>query len=175
MPPFPLSPVKIPLGDTFNDILGKACRGLDIKDEKLAQQTGLSAETVVAVKDGQFDEEAVRKMASVLGLGADALVTLGRKEWVPRDPGPIEGLACFNTPYEDMTVNIYVVRDPETKEGAVFDTGADLPPRIRREAPARLLRRLERPVHFAAKDKSARKTAAATREDTPPGSLHHRP
>jgi len=175
MPPSPLSPVKIPLEDNFNDILGKACRGLGISDAEIARQTGLSAETVVAVKDGHYDQSAVRKMASVLELGADALVALGRKEWFPRDPRPIEGLACFNTPYEDMTVNSYVVWDPETKEGAVFDTGADLPPRIRREAPARLLRRLERPVHFAAKDKSARKTAAATREHTPPGSLHHRP
>jgi glyoxylase-like metal-dependent hydrolase (beta-lactamase superfamily II) len=125
MPPSPLSPVKIPLEDNFNDILGKACRGLGISDAEIARQTGLSAETVVAVKDGQYDESAVRKMASVLGLGADALVALGRKEWFPRDPRPIEGLACFNTPYEDMTVNSYVVWDPETKEGAAFDTGAD--------------------------------------------------
>ena len=125
MPPSPLSPVKIPLEDNFNDILGKACRGLGISDAEIARQTELSSETVVAVKDGQYDESAVRKMASVLGLGADALVALGRKEWFPRDPGPIEGLACFNTPYEDMTVNSYVVWDPETKQGAAFDTGAD--------------------------------------------------
>jgi hydroxyacylglutathione hydrolase len=117
--------VKIPLEDDFNDILGKACRGLGLTDEQLAQQTGLSAETIAAVKDGQFDESAVRQMAAALGLGADALVALGRKEWSPQDPGPIEGLACFNTTFEDMTVNSYVVWDPETKEAAAFDTGAD--------------------------------------------------
>ena len=125
MPPFPLSTVKIPLEDSFNDILGKASRGLGLTDEDLAQQTGLSAETVAAVKSGHFDETAVRKMAAVLGLGADALVALGRKEWSPQDPGPIEGLACFNTPYEDMTVNSFVVWDQETREAAAFDTGAD--------------------------------------------------
>jgi hydroxyacylglutathione hydrolase len=125
MPPFSLSPVKIPLEDSFNDILGKACRGLSISDAEIARQTGLPAETVSAVKAGQFDETAVRKMAAVLGLGADALVALGRKEWFPQDSEPIEGLACFNTPYEDMTVNSYVVWDPKTKEAAAFDTGAD--------------------------------------------------
>lgn len=125
MPPQPSSPVKTPLEDNFNDILGKACRGLALTDEQLSQQTGLDAETIAAVKDGQFDEAAVRKMAAVLGLGADALVALGRKEWFPQDPGPIDGLACFNTTYEDMTVNSYVVWDPETKEAAAFDTGAD--------------------------------------------------
>ena len=117
--------MKIPLEDNFNDIIGKACRGLGLTDGQLAQQTGLDAETIAAVKDGQFNETAVRKMAAVLGLGADALVALGSKEWSPQDPGPIEGLACFNTVFEDMTVNSYVVWDPETKEAAAFDTGAD--------------------------------------------------
>jgi glyoxylase-like metal-dependent hydrolase (beta-lactamase superfamily II) len=125
LPAYTESLMKIPLEDNFHDIIGKACRGLGLADEQLAQQTGLSAQTVAAVKDGQFDEDAVRKMASVLGLGADALVALGRKDWFPRDPGPVEGLACFNTPFEDMTVNSYVVWDPETKEAAAFDTGAD--------------------------------------------------
>jgi hydroxyacylglutathione hydrolase len=117
--------MKIPLEDNFNDVLGKSCRGLGLTDEHLALQTGFSAETIAAVKDGQFDESAVRQMAAALGLGADALVALGCKDWTPRDPEPIEGLACFNTPFEDMTVNSYVVWDPETKEAAAFDTGAD--------------------------------------------------
>lgn len=123
--PGPLLTVKIPLEDSFNDILGKASRGLGVKDEEIARRTGLSTETVAAVKDGTFNESAVRKMAAVLGLGADALVKLGRKEWYPQDRGPIEGLARFNTTFEDMTVNSYVVWDPQTKEAAAFDTGAD--------------------------------------------------
>jgi hydroxyacylglutathione hydrolase len=118
-------PMNIPLEDNFNDIIGKACRGLGLTDGELARQTGLSAEIVAAVKDGPFDEAAARRIARVLGLGADALAALGRQDWTPRDPGPIEGLACFNTPFEDMTVNSYVVWDPETKEAAAFDTGAD--------------------------------------------------
>ena len=117
--------MHLSLEDNLHDVLGKACRGLGLMDEQLAQQTGLSVEIIAAVKDGQFEETAVRKMAAVLGLGADALVALGRKKWFPQDPGPIEGLACFSTVFEDMTVNSYVVWDPETQEAAAFDTGAD--------------------------------------------------
>ena len=117
--------MKIPLEDNFNDIVGKARRGLKIDDETLVRRSGLSAAAVATVEDGTFDEEAVRKIARVLGLGADALVEAGRQAWYPQDHGPIEGLSCFNTPFEDMTVNSYVVWDPETKEAAAFDTGAD--------------------------------------------------
>lgn len=117
--------MSIPLEDNFQDILGKACRGLALADPEIAKKTGLSAEKVVAIKNGQFDDAAVRQLAPVLGLGADALVALGRQSWYPKNPGPIEGLACFNTPYEDMTVNSYVVWDPQTKTAAAFDTGAD--------------------------------------------------
>jgi len=117
--------MTIPLEDSFQDVLGKACRGLGLTDEALARQTGLSPAQVATVKKGEFNEAAVRKIAAALGLGADALVDLGRQKWFPQDPGPMEGLACFNTPYEDMTVNSYVVWDPATKEAAAFDTGAD--------------------------------------------------
>lgn len=117
--------MSIPLEDGFQDVIGKACRGLALADADIVKKTGLSAEKVVAVKNGEFDDSAVRKLAPVLGLGADALVAIGRKRWVPRDLGSIDGLACFNTPYEDMMVNSYVVWDPQTKTAAAFDTGAD--------------------------------------------------
>ncbi len=117
--------MKIPLEDNFNDILSKACRGLKLTDEQVAQRAKLTLAQVAAAKDGKFDEEVVRKMARVLGLGDSTLVALGRQAWFPADPGEITGLACFNTPYGDMTVNSYVVFDPATKVAAAFDTGAD--------------------------------------------------
>ena len=43
--------------------------------------------------------------------------------WIPQ-PVTLEGLAQFNTPYHDMTVNAYVVYDPASKEAAAFDTGS---------------------------------------------------
>jgi len=36
----------------------------------------------------------------------------------------VDGLAMFNTPYEDMTVNSYLVFDPKGRQAAAFDTGS---------------------------------------------------
>ncbi len=90
--------MKIPLEDNYEDIIGKAQRGLKLPGEESPEK---------------------------LGLGAAALRASAAKAWYPNDPGPIAGLACFNTPFHDMTVNSYVVFDPETKEAAAFDTGTD--------------------------------------------------
>jgi glyoxylase-like metal-dependent hydrolase (beta-lactamase superfamily II) len=117
--------MKIPLEDNHHDILGKARRGLKLSDIELAQRAGVSAAEVRAAFDGGADEIVIRRLARPLGLGADALAASARKAWSPRDPGPIHGLACFNTPYEDLTVNSYLVYDSATREAAAFDTGAD--------------------------------------------------
>ena len=90
--------MKIPLEDNYEDIIGKAQRGLKLPGETSPDK---------------------------LGLGAVALRASAAKSWYPNDPGPIEGLLCFNTPFEDITVNSYVVFDPRTKVAAAFDTGAD--------------------------------------------------
>ena len=117
--------VKIPLEDNFNDIIGKAQRGLQLSDEQLAKKAEVSVADVTKAKEGQFDEAVVRKLAKVLNLSPDALVALAKKEWYPQDPGEVPGLACFNTTYGDMTVNSYLVWDPKSSNGACFDTGAD--------------------------------------------------
>lgn len=117
--------VKIPLEDNFNDILGKAQRGLQLSDEQLAKKAAVSVADVNAAKDGQFDEGVVRKLAPLLNLGAEALVASGKKAWYPDDPGEVPGLASFTTPYSDITVNAYVIWDPKTMQGVCFDTGAD--------------------------------------------------
>jgi glyoxylase-like metal-dependent hydrolase (beta-lactamase superfamily II) len=116
---------RIPLEDNFNDIIGKAQRGLRISDDLLAKQTSISVADLSRVKEGGFDEAAVRKLAPALHLGAEALVASGKQSWYPKDPGDVPGLACFNTTYGDITVNSYLVWDPKTKNGICFDTGAD--------------------------------------------------
>jgi glyoxylase-like metal-dependent hydrolase (beta-lactamase superfamily II) len=116
--------MAIPLEDKFNDIVGKAMRGLQLSDSQVAQKSGADAAAVQALRDGQWSEATARKVASTLNLGADALAASGNESWTPK-PASIEGLAQFNTPYEDMTVNSYLVWDPQTGEAAAFDTGAD--------------------------------------------------
>src|SRR5437899_2805112 len=88
----------IPLEDNAADIIGKAQRGLNRPGERSPGK---------------------------LGLNAAALQAIATNVWYPHDPGPIDGLACFNTPFHDMTVNSFVVFDPKTKQAAAFDTGTD--------------------------------------------------
>lgn len=114
----------IPLEDFFNDIIGKAMRGLKLTDAQVATSAGVEASAVEALREGKWDAVIARKIAPVLGLGADALVASGEKSWAPA-PIALEGLAQFNTPYEDMTVNSYLVWDAASGEAAAFDTGAD--------------------------------------------------
>jgi hydroxyacylglutathione hydrolase len=116
---------RIPLEDNFNDVLGKAQRGLQFSDEQLAKKAGVSVSELTSAKEGHFDEAIVKKLAPVLNLKTDALVALGKKAWYPKDLGKVPGLAAFTTTYSDMTVNSFLIWDPKTNQGAAFDTGAD--------------------------------------------------
>ncbi len=117
----------IPLEDLFNDVIGKAQRGLGLDDETLAAAAGVDTAMLRAAKDGLADEATLLKLAGPLHLHGPALVVMAQNGWFPR-PIEIAGLARFNTPYGDMTVNAYVVWDPATKQAAAFDTGADAQP-----------------------------------------------
>jgi len=101
----------------------------------LTRPRGLDAEHRVPTEEDQTErhgsEEAIiRKLATALNLGPDALVASANQAWGPADPGPIDGLACFNTPFSDMTVNAYLVWDPPTRRAAAFDTGTDSDPML---------------------------------------------
>ena len=117
--------MSIPLEDNVSDILGKAQRGLGISDTQLAERSGVSAEKIRKLRDGDFDDDAVECVAPVLKLDVAALRKLAAGKWSPETVGEIEGLAQFNTTYHDMTVNAYLVWDPATREAVAFDTGAD--------------------------------------------------
>jgi glyoxylase-like metal-dependent hydrolase (beta-lactamase superfamily II) len=101
---------------------------LHLSDTRLASRARIPIAQLTAVKAGHPDDAIIRKLASALNLNAKALVASARKAWHPADPGAIDGLACFNTPFSDMTVNCYLVFDPNTKRAAVFDTGTDCDP-----------------------------------------------
>lgn len=116
--------MPIPLEDKFNDIVGKAMRGLKLSDSQVAEKSGADAAAINALREGEWNEASARQVAPVLHLGADALAASGNESWAPQ-PVAIDGLAQFNTPYEDMTVNSYLVWDPKTGEAIAFDTGAD--------------------------------------------------
>jgi hydroxyacylglutathione hydrolase len=83
------------------------------------------------LRGGQYNEPALFRVAPILGLGARALADLAVNEYRPA-AGEIEGLAMFNTPYHDMTVNAFLAWDPKSCEAIAFDTGADCRPMVDR-------------------------------------------
>lgn len=120
---------QIPLEDSFADVIGKAQRGLKTSDDDLSKRAGISVEALTKLKSGEFDESAARKVAPILNLAPNALAELGNKSWYP-PAHEVAGLASFNTTFEDMTVNAYLVFDPQTKKAVAFDTGADASPML---------------------------------------------
>jgi glyoxylase-like metal-dependent hydrolase (beta-lactamase superfamily II) len=127
---FSTMPLSIPLEDNFTDIIAKAQRGLGFNNEALAARSGSTVAEIENLKVGMVDEVALRKVASALGLGADALFALAESRYKPEPVEEIEGLAHFNSLFGDMTVNSFLVWDPSTREAAFFDTGADGQPML---------------------------------------------
>ncbi len=142
--PTHLHPMAIPLEDRFNDIVGKAMRGLQLSDGQVAARTGADAAAIQALRSGEWNEATARQVAPALGLGADALAASGNESWAPQ-PVAIDGLAQFNTPYEDMTVNSYLVWDPATGDAIAFDTGADCSDMLELIAPQEIARAIHPP------------------------------
>lgn len=116
--------MQIPLEDNFEDIIGKAQKGLGLSDEDLAYRAGFSVAVLREMKAGRVLEGPARLVSPLLGLHADCLLAIGRQAWRPA-PVEVSGLLAFNTEYGGMTVNSFIVFDPVTKAAALFDTGAD--------------------------------------------------
>ncbi|MDP0490354.1 MAG: MBL fold metallo-hydrolase [Verrucomicrobiota bacterium JB023] len=110
------------LEDNFDDILGKALRGMNMTPEQLSSLSGVSPEQIKALLDGQPDDAALRKVAPALGLHGETLVERAGNKWHPEQL-EIEGLRQITTPFEDFSVNSYLIWDPHTMESALFDTG----------------------------------------------------
>ena len=81
----------------------------------VAQKSGAEADAIQGLRSGDWNEATARKVAPALGLGGAALAASGNESWAPQ-PVQLDGLAQFNTPYEDLTVNSYLVWDPATGE-----------------------------------------------------------
>lgn len=115
---------QLPLEDNHLDILGKAQRGWRWDDRDLAAKAGVSLSELERIQAGEILPEVLLKVAPILGLGARQLVTSAQKAWRPQ-PVQLEGLRTFTSPFGDMTVNSYLVRDPSSSDAVAFDSGAD--------------------------------------------------
>ncbi|MSU46112.1 MAG: MBL fold metallo-hydrolase [Lacunisphaera sp.] len=121
---------RIPLEDNFTDVIGKAQRGYKLTDTTLADKAGITVEDLVAIKGGEVRDHAIRAVAHALGLGRDALMSLARREWYPEQAIFSRGFAMFNTAFENLTVNSYLVWDPRSRLAAAFDTGTNAQPML---------------------------------------------
>lgn len=121
---------RIPLEDNFDDVINKAQRGLAISDADLAQRAEVSLADLAAVKGGKPIDAVLRRVARHLHLSPNALEALAHKRWYPEQPVFPRGFAAFNSRYEDMTVNSYLVWDARDRVAAAFDTGATSQPMI---------------------------------------------
>lgn len=116
---------RIPLEDNFTDIIGKAQRGLRLSDDALAAAANIPLADLKAVQQGEIRENTLVALARPLGLERNTLLAIARREWYPEQPIFKRGFAMFNTTFEDMTVNSYLVWDVKTRLAAAFDTGAN--------------------------------------------------
>src|SRR4029434_3815455 len=121
----------IPLEDNATDIIGKAQRGLGISDSELAEKAGVSTQTIRKLRDSDLDESALLSVAPILGLNGQALCDVADGEWHPKKFEELDGLAQFNTDYNGMAVNAYLVWDPGSRLAAAFDTGGDASEMVR--------------------------------------------
>ena len=119
---------RIPLEDNLSDVIGKTQRGFGLSDSELALRAGITPTALASLQKGEVHPDALEALARPLQLNSRALLALARKEWYPQQPVFPRGFAMFNTRYEDMGVNSYLVWDTKTRLAAAFDTGADARP-----------------------------------------------
>src|SRR5262245_66512684 len=113
----------LPLEDDVGDIIGKAERGLGLSDSELAKRAGVDVQAIRKLREGDVDEQALLRVAPVLGLAAGPLCDLAKGEWRPERIDERDGFAQFNTDYHGMVVNAYIVWDTPVRVAAAFDTG----------------------------------------------------
>jgi hydroxyacylglutathione hydrolase len=100
---------RIPLEDTFGDILRKAMRGVGVGTEQLARTSGVSAMAIERwlKDDGAASDDEARAIANVLRLDGPKLADSAAQRWNPppierpdirrhaQDPHPSNGYVFF--------------------------------------------------------------------------------
>jgi len=123
--------MKLPVEDDFNDVIGKAQKGLGINTEDLAQSSGVAEESIRKLRRGELEDEAeLEKLGRNLDLNVPALMQIARNEWYPKQPNAIDGFALVCSEFYDRHVNAFVAWDPMTMSAAIFDTGTTADPII---------------------------------------------
>src|SRR5260370_7389855 len=75
--------MKIPLEDLFEDIIGKAQRGLKLSDKEVATRAKLASSTLNRLRSGSGTRAEVDALAKALELKSDALWEPFQRSWKP--------------------------------------------------------------------------------------------
>ncbi len=106
------------LEDEISDVLNKTIRGLGKKFPEVAQAAGLDEATLQQVLDGACDEVALRQLAAILNLDADALLGLPTYEAKVTE---VPGVKRLIMPYRTWSVNAWLLEMDGVS--LLFDTG----------------------------------------------------
>ena len=126
--PFPIYlriSIMLPLEDTHLDLLAKAQRGMKLSDEALLERASLSLSELLDIRNGSLDPLLLEKITSALHLHLPTFSAIAHKTWLP-EPIELPHFKTFTTDFDDMTVNAYLVWDPQSNEAIAFDTGSDV-------------------------------------------------
>ena len=113
------------LEDAHTDIIQKACNGLGLTIEAAAHRAGLTQGAFERVLKPSPNPAALKSVALALGLDPGSLAAIAEGTYLPNCGQVPNGLYMFATPFGDMSVNFYLVADPQSRCAAAFDTGSD--------------------------------------------------
>jgi hydroxyacylglutathione hydrolase len=116
--------MKIPLEDLFEDIIGKAQRGLKLSDEEVAAKANFALATLNRLRSGSGTQDEVVGLARALELKQIPLWESFQRSWEPETVN-LDGLEQVNTDLLGATVNTYLVWDPASRKCALFDAGIE--------------------------------------------------
>ena len=116
--------MKIPLEDLFEDIIGKAQRGLKISDQEVVTRARIEPSVFARLRSGSGAFEEVKALAAALDLKPEPLWESFRRSWEPKSID-VDGLEQINTDLLSTAVNCYLVWDPSSRIAALFDAGIE--------------------------------------------------
>ncbi|HYZ74624.1 MAG TPA: MBL fold metallo-hydrolase [Chthoniobacterales bacterium] len=116
--------MKIPLEDLFEDIIGKAQRGLKLSDDEVSAKAGLALSTLNRLRTGSGTRAEVDALARALELKPEPLWESFQRSWEPEAVN-VDGLEQVNADMLGFTVNTYLVWDPSSRSCALFDAGIE--------------------------------------------------
>lgn len=116
-------PSMISLEDALEDMVGKAQRGLGMSDAELCAKADVLIEDLVDVRNGLLRETQVRRIAGILGMHADSLIAIAKKQWYPEIP-IVPGLRQVRDEVHPMSPNAYLISDANG-DAVIFDTTSD--------------------------------------------------